>query len=349
MYLIQFFAKEVKQMKGKGYFLNVLCIIVIFIWCVFSLAACGGDGGDGIHADISYTGPTELVTIDANNAVDIASKAYIGGSAAGVIGESWGIVQNGESEHISQSRTLILSYALAKALCQIDVNPMSSGIASGAILQQTGTENGTCGGSLSWSLSINDQTGDFSGNFSFNNFCEEDATMSGSMGISGTFNMVTEEFAQISITFTAVNVSTLGDSFSVSGSFDINFSGSLSSFTMNLYMLEVNTGKVYWFDNYNMSMTEVLDYVDVEVTGKFYDPDYGCVILSTTIPLRIYDTDEYPSQGVLIVTGKTGIGGESTKARLTALTSATYEVEADTNGDGTYDWTSPETLNWYDL
>ena len=62
--------------------------------------------------------------------------------------------------------------------------------------------------------------------------------------------------------------------------------------------------------------------------------------ISNPTPFRIYSSDEKPSQGVLVVDGKTGIAGGSSKARLTVVSSTTYTVEADTDGDGAYDWNS---------
>ena len=89
-----------------------------------------------------------------------------------------------------------------------------------------------------------------------------------------------------------------------------------------------------------MNLTAGIDYLEFEVSGYYYDPDYGYVVISTSIPFVIYVGDYGPSVGVLVITGNTGIAGGSTKARFLALSSMTYQVEADTNGDGTYDWNS---------
>ena len=94
-----------------------------------------------------------------------------------------------------------------------------------------------------------------------------------------------------------------------------------------------------------MTLTEESSYVNVEVSGKYYDSDYGYVTITTLTPLCIYYNDSFPSDGVFVITGDTGIGGGSTKAQLTVLSSTTYQVEADTNGDGTYDWNSG-VLDW---
>jgi hypothetical protein len=95
-----------------------------------------------------------------------------------------------------------------------------------------------------------------------------------------------------------------------------------------------------------MTLSKGTNYVDFQVSGKYYHPDYGYVNISTPTAFRIYSGSVWPSQGVLMLDGKTGIAGGSTRARLTVISSNAYEVEADTDGDGTYDWNSG-SLNWH--
>jgi len=83
-------------------------------------------------------------------------------------------------------------------------------------------------------------------------------------------------------------------------------------------------------------------------SGRYYDPDEGYVVVSTEEAFVIYDGDDWPLQGVLVITGDTGSEGGRTKARLTVLTSTTFRVEADTDVDGSYDWDSG-VLDWSDF
>jgi hypothetical protein len=118
---------------------------------------------------------------------------------------------------------------------------------------------------------------------------------------------------------------------------------------MTMLLGDNSTGEVYWVRDYTMTVTEVAYYaVTFEISGSFYDPDYGFVLLSTPVPFLIDYDDDWPSEGVLVLTGDTGIAGGSIEAQLTALSSITYRVEADTNGDGFYDWNSG-VLYWSDL
>jgi hypothetical protein len=112
-----------------------------------------------------------------------------------------------------------------------------------------------------------------------------------------------------------------------------------------MLLIDNTTSKVFWINPYNMTIFRGSDYVDFQVSGRYYHPDYGYVDISTPTAFRIYSSSTWPSQGVLVLDGKTGIAGGSSRARLTVISSNAYNVEADTNGDGAYEWNSG-TLTW---
>lgn len=319
------------------------CSLLLGMLLAISLTGCGGGGdGDG-PAGITYTGLTTQATIDENNAEDIATGAYQGGATVEEFGDIMGVVQDGEDGYIGRPRCLVLSEALEKAFRRVDVTSVSGVVAYGAIVTVSETEDGSCGGSMSWTLSLDDVAGDFTGSFDFNNYCEDDTTLSGSMSASGKIDLVTKEFVKISMTFTALTAEAEGDSFTANGDISFEFSESSITVTMNMYLRDNSTRKVYWVEDYFMSITEGTDYVEVEVSGRFYDPDDGYVVVSTPESLRIYDVDDGPRQGVLLVEG-----ANNTKAKLTAVDSTTCRVEADTDGDDIYEWKS-EDLYWSNL
>jgi len=114
------------------------------------------------------------------------------------------------------------------------------------------------------------------------------------------------------------------------------------------YLKDNVTNTVYWAQDYVLYITEGLDsigsYLYVEInSGNYYEPDYGYVAISTPTPFRVYDSDLWPRNGVMVVTG-TG----NTKARLTAISNTQCQIDADLNGDGDYEW-GPVTKNWVDL
>ena len=95
--------------------------------------------------------------------------------------------------------------------------------------------------------------------------------------------------------------------------------------------------------NYSITIDEFAGYVEVEIVGTFYHPDFGYVTLATPEPLVLHDGDEWPESGTLTVTG-----ANDSKAKLTAIDHLTCTVEVDHNGDGTYEWDS-DIMNWEDL
>ena len=111
------------------------------------------------------------------------------------------------------------------------------------------------------------------------------------------------------------------------------------------------TGRVCQVENYQMAITDWGSYAVFTISGRFYDPDYGYVDLTTPSPLFMGYYDDYPYAGQLVLTGENGTVGP-TSARLTALSTTTCRVEADTDGDGTYsgldDYDSGEIL-WTEL
>jgi len=309
--------------------------------------ACGGDGGEGgvsPSAGISYTGLTTQAIIDETNAEGLAAGAYEGGHTGSAIG-GMSVAQTEASGNIGYCRMLKVSQALEGSLRQVDLMSRSDGTFIGAIYTETGAVYGDCGGSGSYTISVNDETGDFSGSLSFSSYCEYGVTISGSVSFSGQVDVVTGDLLRFSFTFTCLTGTSGSDSVTLSGNISCDLTVHPATMTMSMLVRDNSTGKVYWVRDYTMTVTEGPTYVDVELSGRYYDPDYGYAIVTTSTPFRIYGGDDWPSDGVLVVTGNTGIAGGSTMARLTALSSSTYQIEADTDGDGSYDWDSG-VLNW---
>ncbi|MFC1863916.1 hypothetical protein ACFL1Z_08200, partial [Thermodesulfobacteriota bacterium] len=132
------------------------------------------------------------------------------------------------------------------------------------------------------------------------------------------------------------------------GEIDIDISGSSLLLTMDMLIQNNNINRVYKIENYQMSITERIGHTELYVNGRFYDSDYGYVDLTTTSVLLIYNYDDYPYSGQIVITGENGIDGGPTKARLTALSDTQCQVEADTTGDGLYDYDSGPIL-WTEL
>ena len=319
--------------------LHYLCLAGVIALGLLTIIATGdgGGGGGGGSAGISYSGITDPAPIDDDNAEDLAVGAYEGGRLGGAIG-ALGVVQ--PVSNVGYSRVVQISQILGGSLHQVDFMSRSEETFIGAIYTETGTIYGNCGGSASYSVSVNDQTGDFSGSLSFSSYCEDGVTISGAVSFSGKVDLVTEELLRFSLSFSTLSGTSGGDCFTLHGTITTDLTVYPYVMTVSMLVRDNSTGKVYWVKDYTMIVTEEATYIEVDLSGTYYDPDYGYITFETTVPFRIYYGDDVPSDGVLVATGETGSEGGPTMARLTVLDSTTYQVEADTNGDGTYDWDS---------
>jgi hypothetical protein len=197
-------------------------------------------------------------------------------------------------------------------------------------------------------LTLDDVTGTFNGNFTYSNFCYDDITLTGSATISGVIDLFDLDFVSISIETNGLTTQLCGESFTVAGRIVVTGSSPTIVVDVDTRVRDDATGTVYWVNDLRIISTDNGGgYIDVTVAGRFYDPNFGFAVVTTTTPLRIFYFDAWPDSGVLLATGDLGVGGGSTKARLSAFGSV-YTVEADTTGDGLFDFsvikTWPENL-----
>lgn len=111
-------------------------------------------------------------------------------------------------------------------------------------------------------------------------------------------------------------------------------------YTMNYRVRDNGTGEVYKVENYTLAMYWYYDHIQLSIDGRYYHPDHGYVDITTAQVWNVYARAAGPSSGELGVAGS-GL----TRAKLVALTETTYEVAADCDGDGTFEW-STGPLDW---
>lgn len=331
-----------KVRKGLGKNLNFLCLAGLMALGSMIIVATGcgggdGGGGDGGTSGISYSGLTTQAIIDENNAEDLSAGALIGYTAGS--GIPIGAAHNDYNSDIELPLNLRLPQVLEEGLYSLNIG-LNAGRAVSSVSCESETFDGDCGGSAYGYVCLDDVSGVFDGYFIFSSYCSAGVTIDGTVNFSGTVDVNTSEFLEFSFSFEDVTVLSGGYSFTLAGTIDYDFIASPITVTIEMLLCDNSNEKVYWVNDYTVSLTEGSGYSDVEIFGRYYDPDYGYVVVTTNIPLRIYDDDEWPSDGELIVTG-----ADNTSAKLTALSSATYQIEADTDGDGSYDWDSG-VLNW---
>ena len=327
--------------------LRYLCLAGVVTLGLLAIIATGGGGGGGTPpSPIVYTGLTTRAVVDGNNAEELSTGAYLGGHTGAAMG-SRAVTQSG---YIGRPRSLKVIEALEDSIGNIDMTSATAGVPYRGMITSKETFACGCGGSATYNISIEDTTGKFTGRMNFKSCCEDGVTASGRAAFSGRLDISISPpvILRFSFSFDSLTFSSGSDSFTVRGNMAYDFQGSPYTATIELLLKEDASGAVFWINNFSLSLAEGPNYVDVHFSGRFYDPFYGYVDIYTDPmnPFRIYDGDEWPSDGVLIVEGDTGTGDTAT-ATLTAYLCPPdfcYEVDCDEDGDGTPDFNSGQLI-----
>ena len=315
--------------------------LILFMILTFTLpytyGGCGGGGG-GSDSGIVYSGLTTSAALTDANAEDLSGGAL----GAGLIGDGMmglSVNQGPGSYHIKNMRSVQVPQILSDSLDLIDFASASPGGMYAAAQNDSDTIPDGCGGSMSYSVSYDSATGIFSGSFTFVNYGCDGTTISGGARFSGIINPSNSEFIEASFSFDNLS----GGDLTLDGDLTIDYTVIPHEITFSAYGQDPNSGKIFWIDNYSITIDEYAGYVELEMSGRFFHPDHGYVTLSTDQIFVLHDGDEWPASGILIVTG-----ANNSKVKLTANDNVTCSVDVDADGDDAYEWTSG-LMNWVDL
>jgi hypothetical protein len=297
---------------------------------------------------VTYTGKNTAAAIDQCNAVTIAGQALRGTYVIALFKE---LIPTDEIplNTIPAQTSSALAWFSPLSWLSLLQNARSGHVTYYTI---SNTIPGNCGGTISYIINrdadLSSMTEEDSGTFSANDLCNNGARVNGSATLSGNIDLsagtgtLTLTLNQITLSYPPKSDVTL----------DGNVTGVLNASGLNLTVDIVkrnnNLGNVFWMNNYTVtaSYDEVNNLLNLgqgscsfELTGRFYHPDYGYVDLSTPTGIQAYvdlaTLDIGITSGAIVCTGNA-----STKAKLTPLSADTFEVQADANGDGIYDWDS---------
>jgi len=224
---------------------------------------------------------------------------------------------------------------------------------------ETQTIDGTCSpnpGQLVMTLDENETTGAISGSFVFTSFCTtvddgsgstETLLVDGTVSISGSVNTTTEELESLSISTAAGGIAVQIGTDMISASLNslgVSVSGSTTTITMTSLSVSASVdGEAtdITINDLDATMTEHSDSMELDGSVQYVDED-GYVDISV-VDLMV-DDDQTVLDGALTVTGANG-----TDIKITYQSdSEDFLVEADTNGDGTYNYT-PGTMDCSEL
>jgi hypothetical protein len=334
----------------------------------------------GNSARISYDGTTAAATLTQTNSATLLADAYQGGQAGSALGSSAGladqklpsrrprtILLSQVLENAVQQAVQNGTFTPGNAAAITDVTNQLAGSCGGQ-MSYTGTVNDETR-EFYISLSFDNYCAD-------STTVNGSATASGQTDTNAynqdMYNNKSLAPNPYSVTFDALTISSGGSSFSANGyalitkadepdqdeSPDPNASsepinpnntpdadddlaadeqpdsGDVTTIKLNCLLRDDATQVVYKTEDFTIALTNGSGYVDASINGRYYDPAQGYIDISTPTPLRISGTDYWPSSGIFHA------AGDNDAASFTALSNTTYQLDIDSNNDGTADVTT---------
>lgn len=311
--------------------------ILLFVMSM-TLAACGGGGGgngsDNSSKGLSYTGKMASAIVSEENASELTIGLYAkstGEVNSGLLLNQSNqtkntIVDGGELQNIVDAVNIALSVATSENKLLFN----GTGYAQIMIASVTNDRIvGSCGGEALYTLNTNEQTESFTGSFSYKNYCEDGITLNGVVKISGSLEAMT-------FSFNSFQIQAPSESSILEGTVLVEINGSTAMMTMNTLSRDDQKNKTFKMENLKFKVISGSGFSDITITGRFYDPEYGYVDITTPVPFRVNNGSNWPSSGEMLSIGKKGTVSGKTKARMIGYVS-TYSIEVDTSGDGVYD------------
>jgi hypothetical protein len=317
-------------------------IVACFILAI--IAGCGGSsGGDSVVAESVYTGEESQALLDENNSRQIVEGAYWGGSSSSSLNVPFAAVNSVSLERNDFPLSWYLTTFAEDLVQHVNAYDGSGAPSAMSAVRQEPVEiNDEDEGSILGTVTLDDETGDVSGTLTYNNYYLSGVVSNGVITFEGN---VSGTGATIYIEFSFFTVSYDDVSRTMNGSVSLGPSNGNLIMILNIVITDNSTGKTYWMQDYRIEVEYDRDTQYVSVSGLFYDYDYGYVVLSTELPLLYYYNDNFPSSGIIKATGAQGSAGGNTWALLSALSSSTYYMLVDTDGNRYADWKT-DTLYW---
>ena len=301
------------------------------ILSISALSACGGGGGGGNSA-LEYTGETSQAVITADNADQLATSSYSGASS-GMIASSALAVDTETGSH-PLPPTVAPLVQLVDAMLYAPVDTGLPDTASAAVVDPP--IYAPCGGQMVVARTSNVFT--FAGTITASDFCAAGVTVTGTLVVNGTISGGSIETAVL--TYDRLRISGMGSATVSSGEMSAKITGSVMRMDLDEKTLVEDSGLVYWLQGGKLVVASSGTTTTISMSGRYYDPLYGYVDLTTPSALTLYpDTaNPWPSAGQMVITGLSADGTNSATVTLTAQGSS-YLLELDSNGDGMTDLT----------
>jgi hypothetical protein len=329
--------------------------ITIFVFGLFQLVLAIGCGGSGGGGGIDYEGNREAAVVTGDNAQTLAAAAYDSAtlegpfaSFASLSGEAPVVIAipGGRPTVLAVADVLTAALDEAKAVPAL---PQEAPTASMRALDAGSyTINGSCGGTAGVQIEIEQGSGVFAGQFDFNDYCDDGTALTGSASFQGQVDPDTDQLDYFTFRFSSLLGTAKGAAFRLDGGLTlrVNETRDETSLTMDLLFEDMASGESLWLNDFTLTVTDGVDngqaYETIAFSGRLYHSVHGYVDTRTDVAFRLDDGDDYPSEGILVLTG-----ADDATVVMTVISNTQYQVEADLDGDEAYDW-GPETYDWED-
>ena len=298
----------------------------LLITAVALLMACGAGSSSSSSGGPAYSGRATPAIVDNSNSKDFSDTTYTGTGATG----AFAALDAGGSNNGANLKGFAKTFRTFTK--DFDAGKGSLGGATAELVNENQTIPGNCGGDYSFNVNYDTVTGSFDGSLTFNNLDDCDGTVNGSVSYSGTINL--GDVSDFKMSFSSLTFSDSVESITMNGSAIFKqISTSVDQVVLNMDYQDNNTNLTYRTENLVIVSTNHDTYSSETIAGKVYHPDYGYVVVRTDLDLVVTNYDNYPSTGIVVMTGATS------EATVTFNDSNSYSIAVDENGDGTIDQT----------
>jgi hypothetical protein len=313
--------------------------LLLSLAVVMLLSGCSGSDSGG-----NTSSPKAKIT--SGNASDITESAFQANAVmtAGnsTVTEQIGRSSDEKSQGISGNIMAGLGYQVFEFITEAGLLSSGQARARFQVDDFFGTKYGVYGGSATYTLSRQGQT--FRAIIKFDDYSMyPEQYLDGSLILTGKADPDDDSLSgDVDIDFNSFRVY-YGSHIdcTVTGSMKLKMSGNLRMiFTANATLKNELKNLTSKIEDYVIDMEVSGQNLIYDISGVFIHSKYGRVDISTgqRFVQRLFE--DHPLEGIMLIDGASG-----TKSRLTIIDSESYTIDADLNGDGSYEWTSG-TMYW---
>lgn len=328
-------------------------LVVVMVMVAAQLTGCGSGGGGGANEpasgdEITYPGATTQAKITVDNANDIFSVIWSGGTspATGEKAPAKGLHAPGA---ISIGRIIPYPFRVSDVVNHYIGGEKAKSIAAPKEINET--NNGSVSGTLTKTGNIDEDTGTGTLTMTYSNYNDGGQTNDGVLTAKvDAYDVSYKIITDMTLSFTLWTIKDKGRSISASGSVRVqeSLSNNTETQTYNVIIRDNNTNETSKQENFVLATTYNNIFTPSSKTetasGRVYIEKYGYVDISTVSPFiySAYPQDNPDKGGPVFLSG----AGNS-KAGMTSISTSKVRIEMDTDGDGTFE--SKNIYSWDDL